>query len=114
MTADDKRRGIGDGTRVAYTERRPGFDAKNRFSMPFELPMVRGKMWAEYAKYVQAAPERSGDAAVLHEQIKGMVLRVANKALLPKIEAGIRAAGDDPELLRVIITKLDNLIGKDK
>lgn len=36
---DKKGRGVGDGERVMYTERRPAFDAKNRFDLPFEMPL---------------------------------------------------------------------------
>jgi len=34
-----KTRAYGDGVRVIYTERRPGFDAKNRFNLPFSMPL---------------------------------------------------------------------------
>lgn len=29
----------GEGTRIMYTESRPGFDAKNRFNLPFVMPL---------------------------------------------------------------------------
>lgn len=32
-------RGVGHGERVLYTEERPGFRAKNRYSLPAELPL---------------------------------------------------------------------------
>jgi hypothetical protein len=32
-------RALADGTRVMYTEQRPAFDAKNRFNLPFEMPL---------------------------------------------------------------------------
>jgi hypothetical protein len=38
-------RGVGTGERVVYTEERPGFRAKNRYSLPPELPFG----WAEFA-----------------------------------------------------------------
>jgi len=34
-----KAKAYGDGSRKLYTERRPAFDAKNRFSLPFELEL---------------------------------------------------------------------------
>lgn len=42
-----KHKAFGDGTRVMYTERRPAFDAGNRFGLPFELPL-------SYAAYESA------------------------------------------------------------
>lgn len=41
-----KAKAFGDGSRKMYTERRPAFDAKNRFSLPFELPLS----WDAYAQ----------------------------------------------------------------
>lgn len=38
-------RGIGDGTRVMYTEERPAFKAKNRYRLPPELPLD----WSAFA-----------------------------------------------------------------
>lgn len=34
-----KTKAFGDGQRVMYTQWRPGFDAKNRLDLPFELPL---------------------------------------------------------------------------
>ena len=113
VSADDKRRAFGQGERVLYTERRPGFEAKNRFSMPAELKMVKGRMWAEYARYVEAAPERSSDAKVLQEQIAALVPRIKNQGILPQVHAAIVAAGDDVAQLRKLVKRLDTLIGKE-
>lgn len=38
-------RGVGTGERVLYTEERPGFRAKNRYSLPAELPMPKVGGW---------------------------------------------------------------------
>lgn len=34
-----KTKAYGDGSRVVYTEKRPAFIAKNRFNLPFEIPL---------------------------------------------------------------------------
>ncbi len=39
-----KAKAYGDGSRVMYTEKRPSFVAKNRYGLPFELPLN----WEEY------------------------------------------------------------------
>ena len=41
-------RAVGNGDRVLYTEERPGFIAKNRFSMPATLPLD----WAAVAEWI--------------------------------------------------------------
>ena len=43
--------GEGGGTRVIYTEERPGFIAKNRFDMPSELPFKKGEGYSKLAQY---------------------------------------------------------------
>lgn len=42
----NKTRAFGDGMRLLYTERRPGFDAKSRKSLPFSMPLS----WADFEK----------------------------------------------------------------
>ena len=42
-------RGLGEGERALYTEHRPAFDAKNRFRLPFELPLE----WKPFAECVK-------------------------------------------------------------
>lgn len=42
-------RGLGEGERILYTEHRPAFDAKNRFELPFELPL----QWRPFAECVR-------------------------------------------------------------
>jgi hypothetical protein len=53
-TADDKRRGFGEGQRVLYTERRPAFDAKNRDGLPFTINIPNSRdpkvVWNAYLK----------------------------------------------------------------
>lgn len=46
-----KARAFGDGARVVFTERRPAFDAKNRFNLPFQMPLS----WDEFALTVEQA-----------------------------------------------------------
>jgi len=45
---EKKAKAVGDGERVLYTERRPGHDAKNRFNLPYEMPLE----WAAFQKGV--------------------------------------------------------------
>lgn len=54
-------KGKGSAERVMYTEHRPAFDAKNRFELPFEMPLdwrIFGEaIKAFYAKSAPPAPE---------------------------------------------------------
>ena len=107
----EKHRAFGEGNRVLFTERRPGFEAGNRFNLPFEIPMVRGKMWSEYAKYVEAAPERAEDASVIIEQIQALLPRVKQAELVPKIQAKFEKAGQDVPKLQAVLKGINELVG---
>lgn len=58
---DDKRkRGVGSGERILYTEERPAFIAGNRYGLPPEIPFDKaGECWNTIASHVPffAAPE---------------------------------------------------------
>lgn len=41
----DRHRAVGKGDRVIYTEERPAFYAKNRYSLPPVLPFLKGQGW---------------------------------------------------------------------
>lgn len=47
-------RGVGLGERVLYTEERPTHLAKNRYSLPPEIPMPKGKSYATLASHLFA------------------------------------------------------------
>src|SRR5258708_5324707 len=44
-----KARGIGDGSRVMYTQERPAFIAKNRYNLPLEMPLE----WQPFANAIK-------------------------------------------------------------
>lgn len=106
-TSEDKKRGFGDGTRVLYTERRPGWDAKNRLGLPFQLPLS----WQDFAE--AAVKGEPAGAGTLLEQINGLKAQVKQKELMPKIEANIKIAGTDPAKLAQIKNRLEALIGSE-
>jgi hypothetical protein len=47
---DGKTKALGDGSRMLYTEHRPAWSAKNRYGLPFELPLD----WAEFERAAKA------------------------------------------------------------
>lgn len=48
---------IGEGSRVLYTEERPSFDAKNSYSLPFELPLQWEAFEENYLKWLNDGKE---------------------------------------------------------
>lgn len=74
---EDKRRAFGDGTRVIYTERRPAFDAGNRFGLPPELPL-------DWDTFVMEASPRKGEA---EEKIKKEIQEMIGKLTDEKVKA---------------------------
>lgn len=56
----ERKRGVGRGARTLYTERRPAFWAKNRYSLPPEIPMS----WESFQQNIGAsmAPNMQPDA----------------------------------------------------
>jgi hypothetical protein len=63
-----KAKAFGDGSRKIYTERRPAFDAKNRFGLPFELPLS----WEEFARACAAtSPSEAEEVKALTAALKG-------------------------------------------
>lgn len=101
----DKKRGFGDGTRVLYTERRPGWDAKNRLGLPFQLPLS----WQDFAEAAAKGEPESADT--LLEQIAGLKAQVKQKELYGKIDGNIKAAGKSTSHLLKIKNRLEALIG---
>jgi hypothetical protein len=57
----------GEGKRIMYTESRPGFDAKNRFTLPFVMPLD----WKTFGDAIRAfygiKKNGSGNAKPAHE-----------------------------------------------
>ncbi len=53
MSKDGRKRAVGTGERVLYTEERPAFMAGNRYSLPSEIPFDKeGKYWETIAEHV--------------------------------------------------------------
>lgn len=78
-------RGVSTGARLLYTQRAAAFDAKNRYSLPEELPLA----WADYWAAVQAGQVASPDelraeiqrkAATLGEPLQKAILETMLKA----------------------------------
>lgn len=105
---DDKKktRAMGDGTRLLYTERRPGFDAKNRLGLPYTLPLD----WNAYtAAKASGSPEKP---EIVMDNLKELVGQVTDATLKAKIEESIKNAGSDITKLLVIRNRIRTLLNQ--
>lgn len=93
-------RAYGEGQRIAWTERRPGFDAKNRLDLPLQIPFMRGESWKSFADAAEKGePEKP--AAVL-SRIEQMLPDVKDDELRAKVlETLGKAAGHAISLLKI-------------
>ena len=95
-------RAYGDGERVLYTESRPGFEAKNRFSLPFELPLS----WEEYA----AAVKQPTNLPQLVESILALANQIQDQDLKNKVYASLDINKNNSKMLLSIKNRLQQLV----
>lgn len=104
LTAADKKgkvRAFGEGDRYLFTERRPAFDAKNRFGLPFQIEMTLGESWSRLVTLIEASNPQ--DPAVILKQIDLELAAMNDEELAPKVKAAIeKAAGNVAALERVL------------
>jgi hypothetical protein len=93
--------GVSNNVRVLFTERRPAWDAKNRFGLPTRLPLS----WHELMKAIQAKSPEDIDAliAMAKEQIGFIPARFQ-----PDATAALERIGRDPEKLAMLINTIQS------
>ena len=90
---DKKGKAYGEDKRVMYSQRRPSFDAKNRYGLPFELPLG----WSYFESAMNA-----GNPDSLEQVKKDLNDLLNDEKLSDKKESMIKAiteAGDDLQRL---------------
>ncbi len=92
-TEKDKRtkrfRGISNGARILCTEREAAFDAKNRYSLPAEIPL-------SYEAYAEARKVRAvAPSADLVAEIQKKIDALTDDKIKARALAGLKRAGDD-------------------
>jgi hypothetical protein len=95
-----KGKGIGEGFRVLYTEKRPAHDAKNRFSLPYAMPFS----YEELESNLGMASEDK--LANIKKEISDILIDFQDVSLLPKINESITKAGNDYALLTAIKNRI--------
>lgn len=104
---DDKKktRALGEGTRLLYTERRPGFDAKSRSELPFEMPLSWDHFYTAYTAELEKSPTE------VIARINGFMDQMPPQAL-PKIKESISSANNDLGQLERILNRVRELAAK--
>jgi hypothetical protein len=98
-----KHKAVGDGTRVMYTDRRPAYDAKNRFGLPLEMPLS----YTEYRTAVERDPNSK------HKEILAEIhslLESVDKETEIKVVAVLDKAGSNVDNLIVIRNRLKTIV----
>jgi hypothetical protein len=96
----DKRvRGVDTGARIAHTERRAAWDAKNRYGLPAQLPLD----WSAFVEAVEVGAPAS--ATALAARITE-ALEKAPADLAAKVRVAVDAAKQDAGQLARILDKL--------
>jgi energy-coupling factor transporter ATP-binding protein EcfA2 len=95
---------VGDGERVMFTERRPAFDAKNRYGLPFQMKLS----WDEFVK---AAEKNNDSPERLKDSILGLLKNVVDQELKEKVTKAVENANADVGKLGKILGKLQITVG---
>lgn len=107
LTAEDKKgkvRALGDGARCLYTERRPAFDAKNRFGLPFQMPLD----WVELKEHLEAAnPE---DPKTIAHNIELMIEEMPDESMKSKTQGFLKDSLGNLEKLKRLENKVKTII----
>lgn len=106
---DKGARGFDDGTRYLFTERRPAWDAKNRFGLPEKIMLPQGGSWAA----LQAALDFSSadDPDTLIRQIKALAAQLADAEKKATVTMRLKEYGKDAVKLRALKGKIQTILG---
>jgi len=98
--------GISNGARVLHTERRPAFDAKNRYNLPPKLALDWGEFEAAVKARATASPEE------LRRRIEKMLEEVGDATFSTTARTVMGKAGDDAIELSKIGNKVAARLGR--
>lgn len=94
-----KTKAFGDGQRVLFTQYRPGFDAKNRLDLPFELPL-------SYDAFAEACAQKpEANTKTLELEIKEISEKL-DANLKKDVAAMLKKFKDNPAKLREVKNRL--------
>ena len=105
LKGEKRAKGVGSGARIVRTERRPAFDAKNRFGLPFEIPL----RFADFYSYVTNAEPRNDERM---ELITALTEAASGTQFEARIARGIEEAKDNLPQLKAIQNWLNVKLGQ--
>lgn len=106
----DKVFAIGEGERVVLTEKRPGFLAKNRYRLPFEMPLDFSYFLEKYHQFYESdnLTETSQD---IYDQCVGILSNISDDDLKVKVLASMEKSVNDTFRLKEIRKRLEQRAG---
>jgi hypothetical protein len=91
-----KKFGVSDNVRYMFTQRRPAWDAKNRFGLPERMPLE----WADFTKSLKAKSPETIDSLVA--QVKE-AMAFTSAATQVEVAGALERAGRDAERLAILL-----------
>lgn len=105
-TNTDKIFAMGDGIRVLLTEKRPGHIGKNRFNLPYEMPLEFDAFFDAYNRFYEEGPS----SAEILETITQLCLNIEDKVRVGKIMIQVELAKGNTEQLKKIENRVREII----
>lgn len=94
---------VGEGKRVMYTEERPSHQAKNRYSLPYCLPLEKGKGWSTL---VDAIKSGGSDPKILVKECMDLMSVLTDEKKRADSIKYVETIAENPSLLTAFKSKL--------
>lgn len=99
-----KSKGQSSGKRIAYTEYRAGWQAKNRHGMPPQIPFT----WEAFAEYLNTDIEAS--TKLIRDQIAKLAATLTDTTTRERIESFLKRTGVTIDELRSALSRAEQLV----
>lgn len=109
-TNTDKIFAMGDGERVLLTSKRPGHIGKNRFDLPYEMPLNFSVFHQAYENFFngESTPTSTDEIRL---SIIGLCKNIEDDERVKKIMNQVELAGSDIKKLKKIKDKVEEIVG---
>jgi len=101
---EGKLKTFADGSRYLYTQRQPGYDAKNRLDLPFQIPLH----WGEFVKAAESGKPEAIETT--QKRIENLIEQVTNRELREKAIESLERNRNDINYLLSIEKRLNQLL----
>lgn len=105
-TNTDKIFATGEGERVLLTEKRPGHLSKNRFNLPYEMPLSFAAFYKAYNDFFSEGPSTSA----IIETILGLLANITDEELKAKVMTQVKASTNNMDKLIKIEQRVREII----